>query len=210
MAWIYIFAGHNEGMEKLLGYTPRARRLIPNDFKLPNFSETELLASFAKCLESRFGENLEVEGGVKGLYSRILVRKVTAEQDSEGFETAHTVINAVINIRNRQTERVNRLKEIGESANEVLVAREDLLGPEREDALSKSAAWKELQQMVSLEDIIASIKSLLLLTKANRHGELQEKAPLNVTLNRLFLGGPGTGKTTVAKLYGKVLANIGK
>lgn len=42
----------------------------------------------------------------------------------------------------------------------------------------------------------------------NYQRELKEKEIIDVSLNRVFLGSPGTGKTSVEKLYDQVLADM--
>lgn len=67
----------------------------------------------------------------------------------------------------------------------------------------------KLQSLIGLEAVKESIRTQLRRISTNYQRELQGKKPVETSLNRVFFGGPGTGKTSVAKLYGRILADLG-
>jgi SpoVK/Ycf46/Vps4 family AAA+-type ATPase len=211
---IIILAGYEKQMEDFLASNPGLASRFATRIKFPSYSPAELLQIAESCAERR-GDVLDADARPalwrmfedvarrrivddlgNGRFVRSLVEKAAEARDLRVMAAGPAPDPAdLISIRAPDTER----------AYAELTSR--FRGYEQTPTLTSALA--ELDSLVGLEPVkqqVRAIAAQLQVAGMRQRQGLASKAPAR---HFVFTGPPGTGKTTVARILGRVFAALG-
>ncbi|KAL3470349.1 P-loop containing nucleoside triphosphate hydrolase protein [Aspergillus californicus] len=207
---VFILAGYQRPMEKFFAHNPGLPSRFPHELKFDDFDDTELMRILESWIEKTYNKQMKVDDGLGGLYCRISARRIGRGRGREGFANARAVENAMAKVSERQSERLTQQRRQGATrVDDFFLDGQDMIGPDPGHALKASGAWQRLQGMIGLGAVKKTVEALVDTIRYNYRRELDEQPLVEYSLNQVFLGNPGTGKTSIAKIYGQILVDIG-
>ncbi|WP_420489850.1 AAA family ATPase [Neobacillus drentensis] len=194
-----ILAGYPEEMRSFIDANPGLRSRFPqsNFIHLPNYSNEELIRIAEKvALDNDYLLTEESKSEIE--------LRLEQERVDETFGNARTARNIVLDAIFKKGSEKHSIE--NDLLDYMLLNKEDF---RLEKEHSTDSPQEKLDQLIGLTALKEEMSSLISFVKMQQFRRKQGLPTVPIQLHAVFTGNPGTGKTTVAKIYAEYLKECG-
>jgi len=206
--FVVICAGYPGKMETFMNSNPGLKRRFSHFINIEDYTAEELLEIYERAAKAKKYNFTLADDNVR-LKALNMFRNMVAMKDDK-FGNAGEAIKMVAQTKTNINNRIMDLPAeqwTPENIRRAFLEDIPYVEPEK---ISVEQCLEELNALVGLDGVKTALTKLAhTINNEIESAKLENRRPEIPLGHYLFLGNPGTGKTTVARLMGKILYSMG-
>ncbi len=205
--FVCIAAGYNKEMADFISSNSGLESRFNKTVQFHDYTADELTEIFRRMV-SRHSMVLddEAEKNIGKFFKKMYARR------SRNFANAREVRTAYENACKNQADRIQEAKATGQFTPDMLavLTLADIEGENAQKPVDIQECLAQLDELVGLANVKDEVRGLAQTIMAEQRRAQLMGHEYQVTLDHyLFLGNPGTGKTTVARIMANIFCSLG-